>query len=329
MYVQHYFLWLIAFKEVLIYLKRGCSIAFIRDFLASLKNTISRAFFIQNKWKDNNKFYSYFFDDVALSLAILKRKNSQINIISRTHGFETYDEQAPFKHIPFQSFKVKYFDSILPVSNQGANHLKKLFPSFKEKIDSLYLGTKYHSFLNPFENQIHIVTCAYIRKVKRLYLLPEILKSINYHLTWTHIGAGEDFEELKSMCKELPSNIKINFLGNQSEIQIIEFYKNTPITCIVSLSNSEGLPLSMMEAISFGIPIISTDVGGCSEIVTKNTGVLINKNFNHEDFIHSLQKLINSDLNSSIGRSDVKSLWKEKFSSENNYFKLKHKLNLC
>ena len=313
----------------MIYLKRGCSIGFIRDFLASLKNTISRACYIQDKWNNENKFFSYFFDDVALSLAILKKKHKHIKIISRTHGFETYDEQAPFKHIPFQSFKIKHFDVILPVSKQGANHLKNLFPAYKDKINSLYLGTKSHPFTNPFENKIHIVTCAYIRKVKRLYLLPEILKSIDLNLTWTHIGKGEDYEDLKNMCIGLPTNIKVNFLGNKTESQISELYKNTAFTCIVSLSSSEGLPLSMMEAISFGIPIISTDVGGCSEIVTENTGFLIHKEFNKNEFIDSLKNLIKSDLNSTNGRFAVKSFWNDQFSAENNYKKLKNTIDLC
>lgn len=329
LYIQHYYMWIIAMNEVFIYLKRGCSLAFIRDFLASLKNTISRAVYIQNKWTENTKFYSYFFDDVALSLAILKRKKSQINIFSRTHGFETYDEQAPFKHIPFQAFKIKYFDAILPVSNQGANHLRHLFPMYKDKINSLYLGTNSHSYINPFANDVHIVTCAYVRKVKRLYLMPELLKSLDIKVTWSHIGEGDDFEELKNSSKNLPDNIKVQFLGNQLASQIMEFYKHTPITCIVSLSSSEGLPLSMMEAISFGIPIISTDVGGCSEIVTNSTGFLIPKNVNTNDFIDALKQLLQSNINSIQGRNSVKSFWQSQFSAEKNYIKLKNKMDLC
>lgn len=173
------------------------------------------------------------------------------------------------------------------------------------------------------------MTCAYIRKVKRLYLLPEILKSFDLNLTWTHIGEGEDYEDLKNMCNGLPANIKVNFLGNKTESQISELYKNTSFTCIVSLSSSEGLPLSMMEAISFGIPIIATDVGGCSEIVTEKTGLLIHKEFNKNDFIESLKNFIKSELNSSNGRFAVKSFWNDQFSAENNYIKLKNTIDLC
>lgn len=43
----------------------------------------------------------------------------------------------------------------------------------------------------------------------------------------------------------------------------------------VNMSLSEGIPVSIMEAISFGIPIIATNVGGNAEIVNDETGVLI------------------------------------------------------
>ena len=50
----------------------------------------------------------------------------------------------------------------------------------------------------------------------------------------------------------------------------------------------------MMEAQSFGIPIMSTDVGGCNEICNENTGFLIPKDFTAIDAANKIQEFKNS-----------------------------------
>ena len=56
---------------------------------------------------------------------------------------------------------------------------------------------------------------------------------------------------------------------------LVDWYRRNRVDLFISLSSSEGLPVSMMEAISFGIPILATDVGGVSEIVKRATGRLV------------------------------------------------------
>ena len=54
-----------------------------------------------------------------------------------------------------------------------------------------------------------------------------------------------------------------------------EYYRDTHVDLFISLSAQEGLPVSIMEAISFGIPVLAADVFGVPEIVTANTGCLV------------------------------------------------------
>ena len=74
--------------------------------------------------------------------------------------------------------------------------------------------------------------------------------------------------------------------------KILEFYENNHIDCLISVSTTEGIPVSMMEAISFGIPLLSTDVGGCKEIVTNQTGLLLPQNYSQEEFNTKLSEII-------------------------------------
>ena len=61
---------------------------------------------------------------------------------------------------------------------------------------------------------------------------------------------------------------------------------------LVSVSESEGLPVSMMEAVAAGLPVLGTDVGGVREIVTPEAGVLLEKDFTPEAFIAGAERLL-------------------------------------
>lgn len=61
----------------------------------------------------------------------------------------------------------------------------------------------------------------------------------------------------------------------------------------VNMSLSEGIPVSIMEAISFGIPIIATNVGGNAEIVNDETGVLIPVNIDQAAFNETVSDIMN------------------------------------
>ena len=86
--------------------------------------------------------------------------------------------------------------------------------------------------------------------------------------------------QIKEMSRELPENIKIDFRGNVKNSDLLEVYKNNQFDLFLNVSLSEGIPVSIMEALSFGIPCIATDVGGTKEIVIDGyNGWLLKKDF--------------------------------------------------
>ena len=104
--------------------------------------------------------------------------------------------------------------------------------------------------------------------------------------------------------------------------EIFEFYKETPIDLFISLSEAEGVPVSMMEAISFGIPILSTDVGGCREIVMEETGILIPLQTDMKDVARIISTFKDSNKNSTQFRNGVRTFWAEHFDVEMNSMSL-------
>ncbi|MBK8368427.1 MAG: glycosyltransferase [Bacteroidetes bacterium] len=94
----------------------------------------------------------------------------------------------------------------------------------------------------------------------------------------------------------------------------MDFYKDKPVDLFVNVSEIEGIPVSIMEAISFGIPCIGTNVGGVSEIVNEQTGFLIDKNFEPNEVAELLSKYLSKlPLEKNEFRLGVKLFWKENY----------------
>ena len=118
------------------------------------------------------------------------------------------------------------------------------------------------------------------------------------------VGNGEQEEEIKSLLKEYDLEELFNLTGYQDNV-----YKFYPIIDIFFLpSLYEGLPMVILEAMSFGKPIVSMNVGSINEVITNNkSGVLIDKE-NYKEFI---EKLISIKLNKELSRQYGQEAFKE------------------
>ena len=275
---------------------------------------------IKNSHSENVYLYAYWFSDYATIAALVKQNLPQAIAISRAHGFDVFENQTEYNFIPFRKLQFKYIDSVFSVSKAGANHLKINNKPFEKKISSSYLGTSNHTNnLNPVSDTFQIASCSIIRDVKRLHLMVDILKHIEIPVTWHVIGNGPDFENLKKAVTLLPNHIEVVFYGLLSKQEIELFYKTTAINLFISLSSSEGLPVSMMEAQSYGIPIMSTNVGGCNEICNDKTGFLIEPNFDARVVSNRIIDFSYSSKNTNEFHEKCRKHWENHFNADVNY----------
>ncbi|WP_224056035.1 glycosyltransferase [Vibrio penaeicida] len=111
------------------------------------------------------------------------------------------------------------------------------------------------------EKCLRIIFLGRLTKPKRPELLIEAVKGMD-NVKLDIVGAGD----LK--C-QLPRYDNVNFLG---EVGGFDSFCNYDLFALIS--DSEGMPMSALEAASAGVPIVISDVGGCSEII-KDNGVLV------------------------------------------------------
>nr|WP_128128927.1 glycosyltransferase [Fusobacterium varium] len=114
--------------------------------------------------------------------------------------------------------------------------------------------------------------------------------------------------------------MNFNFKGRLENKEILKFYFKNNIKFFIHLSSTEGLPVSMMEVQSFGIPIIATNVGGVNEIVNEKTGILLSANPTILEIIDGIEKILNMSKNEyDEYRINSYINWHENFNAKKNY----------
>ena len=99
-------------------------------------------------------------------------------------------------------------------------------------------------------------------------------------------------EKLENQIKTLTSNIRVQLMGSLPPDEVLEFYCDRELDLFINVSESEGMPVAIMEAFSAGIPAIATDVGGTSELVTPDTGILLPENPSPEEVWKAIRTFI-------------------------------------
>jgi len=114
------------------------------------------------------------------------------------------------------------------------------------------------------------------------------------------IGDGPLFDDVKLLAEKLNINQRINFVGASNKVS--EYLSTADV--FVLISNWEGLPLTILEAMRAGLPVVASDVGGVAEcVVLQKTGFLIDRG-DIKALALSLEQLINSpNLRKSMGEN--------------------------
>ena len=278
---------------------------------------------------DSVTVYSYWFFVAALIGVKIKeellKKCKNVKLISRAHGYDLYEGVNPLGYLPLRAYLLNKVDALFPCSINGENHIKKKYPVFDAKISHSYLGTPDSGINRGSEPGFHIVSCSRavpLKRLERIVTSLELLKDAGIeNLKWTHIGDGPELERIRTLASEKLGFMDVDFRGEISNAEVLNFYRKVSVDLFVNVSNTEGLPVSIMEAISFGIPVAATDVGGVSEIVKNNfNGYLLDVDFKDGTLAHILKKYALSDK-ADIGRlrQNARSYWEENFNAEKNY----------
>ena len=298
----------------------------------SLKRMIQFLYkaYIAKDWIDcqqieNSVLYTYWFDFATYGLSLGAKPNTNIKVKSRAHSYDLYEERHKPPFWPFRKKAIQSVDELFLISKDGVDYLntKYAFGSSKYKLSRLGVSDPGFTTKSSSDNLFRIISCSFMEPVKRLDLL---LKAIivfsksnpSQIVEWYHIGDGSMHNMLKNMIRgETVNNLTCHFKGLLMNKEVISFYKNQMLDVFVNVSEYEGIPVSIMEAQSCGIPVIATAVGGVPEIVSNENGILLSKNPSIQEINLALSNCLFKSFQ--IKKEKSKSCWKKNYNAEINY----------
>lgn len=265
--------------------------------------------------------YAYWGDTLGLAVAMLSRRRG-VKSLARMHGWDLYENRHALPYLPYRRFLNKHLNRIVFISEHGMEHYAKKYPTVRTKLSVSRLGTP-----DPLPKHVtettgfHMVSCSYLVPVKRPELLLRLMETQKEtDVKWTHLGDGPLFEQMGQKVENLGLAHSVTLKGHMENADIHRYYAETHIDVFINVSESEGLPVSVMEAMSYGIPVIATAVGGTPEIVRDgNNGFLLGPDPTVDDIAEALKKFRNLPAEERIRMSkNAFATWQEGYSAEKN-----------
>jgi len=281
-----------------------------------LRNSVRRR--ILRETGKSTKLYFYWGDKMSGIVPFIK-KEMKNPVIIRFHGSDLYEELKG--GIPYRLPVLKNLDYAVLISKRGKSYLENNYRNIKIDSHIFRLGVYEAGEAAASRDGIfRMVSCSNMVPVKRMKLLYESVILLPFPVIWTHIGTGPLFDEISKMTAAAPAHVSIVLNGHLENRDVIARYRDNPVDLFINVSESEGIPVAIMEAISFGIPVIATDVGGTSEIVNSSNGFLLPADPGPELIAQSIHDFYDLDESQKLAmRTAAKMHWNTNFNADKNY----------
>ena len=223
----------------------------------------------------SNTRYGYYM------IPYLKGKYPEITFIDYIHSIDLNDPRKGFARCSMDVDK--YLTGTYCCNNFTKNQLIKDYG--KENVETLYIGTdekrydpkKYNKkelkekYGLPEDKKI-ITFIARLSEEKRPEMFVEICKRLLQKRNDIYILIAGDGPLMNTVASIINANFKLLGMVNESE----EIYAVSDVT--VNCSTLEGLALTSYESLAMGVPVVSTDVGGQTELIDEKVGGIVHCN---------------------------------------------------
>lgn len=192
-------------------------------------------------------------------------------------------------------------DVIIALSEYWKEYFKNEFPTKRvEIIKNVISAPRVHKQQTGYFTLLFL---GLLGKNKGIYDLLECIRDHKVEFQGKlklYIGGNGEIEHVKQLIKEYGIADIVIFEGWVSGDKKIELLNKSDAYILPSYK--EGLPISILEAMSYGMPIISTPVGGIPEIVSNGENGYLVEPGNKEDIYKAIISLLNdSDLRNRMG----------------------------
>lgn len=239
----------------------------------------------------------------------------RIPVIFTAHGWSFTDGVPILKKMIYRWVEkiVGYFTSgVIAVSQYDKSLAIKRKVLSEGKIICIQNGVHEVRKSNRVKEETEVIRLVMIARFAHPKMQLQLLVSLQKlrHLVWTMHFVGDGPEKGKAEQYAIENGIiqRVHFEGWRQDVD--DMLAKSDI--FILLSEYEGLPLSILEAMRAGLPIIATDVGGVKEAVTSENGILVHVD-DSPALTEALERLIgNRELQMKMGAYGRR-LYEEKF----------------
>ena len=246
-------------------------------------------------------------------------KKFKVPVVYTAHGFHFFKGCPLVNKVIYKTVEKwlsKYTDTLITINEEDYQNALKMKAKNVYKISGIGMSFKKYEELTETKEQIReslgvnandfvIVTVAEFIKRKNYNTMLKTIKELkdrNVNVKFLICGRGQEEETIKNQIKEL---------GIENEVKILGFRKD--INRILTASNlfflpsfQEGLTLSVIEAMSFGLPCVVSNVRGNRDLVeSENCGFLAEPT-DYQSFAKHIKTLLTDDkLRKKIGKYNM------------------------
>lgn len=276
--------------------------------------------------------YSYWGHTPALASGLFARAGIPFAI--RFHRVDLYEYGAhnyTAGKSPLQSFPwrrdMEAAARLVFISDHGRDYFGDRWggPGFADQAAVSRLGTPDAGRCRqaPRAGTLVLASCSRITQVKQVHLIARLAAELarrGHQVEWHHFGTGDDAPSLQAIEDARGQDgLSIHMHGWVENAELMAFYRTTAVDLFVNLSKSEGIPVSIMEAVSFGIPVLATAVDGTPEAVVDGRSGSLCSLEEAQDSARLADKAEALLAPARPAGLDPRALWEERFDAERNF----------
>lgn len=232
---------------------------------------------------------------------------------SRTlYGSKLMESMLPVFGSAVERYELNASGNIISVNNEIKEYIATL--GVKKDIHVLSAGVDCTRFKPPSTSKSEIRSKLKIRNKQTILFVGNLteIKGANYliesasiilkhhNVQFIFVGDGINREKYRSMVTEKGIADAVIFAGQVEDALLPQFYQAADIFCLPSLQ--EGLPQTLLEAMSTGLPVVATNVGGIPSILVDGANGCIVESKNVDVLSNKIELLIqNQNLAESMG----------------------------
>jgi glycosyltransferase involved in cell wall biosynthesis len=229
---------------------------------------------------------------------LLLAKFSPAKFVLMMHGSKTSKLIGPghFFYKISMRLVIRRAAAIFLLSNDEMDEWKRFEPTGKYfKVDNPFIpSTQVPSIHNDkYSSSPKLLFAGRLIKEKGAYdliaAMPRILASVDCHLNI--VGVGPELDGLQDLVNQLGLKNQVSFLGYQDSKNLSDLYQASSML-ILPTYFGEGFPTVIAEAMSFGLPIITTCLRGAKDHLVEGENVLYVRPKNVDDIANAVSHLL-------------------------------------